>query len=148
MKTALDLFFKSLKGNRNNTLISIKDIIYWWEQRRLAFNLIVGFAGLVTCFVIFLIGIMSYVFFKSDFGLPDPPLFALFLIPIYGLLANLMYTSGWITELVVKLLAPKYSNKYGMRVYSIGMIFSLILTLAPALLVAGLVFFKLVRRIV
>lgn len=33
--------------------ISVREIIYWWELRRVPFNLAVGIAGLITCVIWF-----------------------------------------------------------------------------------------------
>ena len=50
--------------------------IGWWEARRVAFNLVVGGAGILSGLVVGVVGIGSYFLFDSDFGVPDPPLFA------------------------------------------------------------------------
>jgi len=66
-------------------------------------------------------------------GLPDPPIFAIFGVLAYGILANLFYTSGWISELLVRTaLTAKKASTFGLIAFRIGVNFSILLTLCPA----------------
>jgi hypothetical protein len=56
---------------------SAREAIGWWESRRIPFNLIVGSAGILSCIIVGIVGLGSEILFGSEFGLPDPPLFAL-----------------------------------------------------------------------
>ncbi len=122
---------------REKATTSNREVIAWWEVRRIPFNLLVGCAGLVTCLVIGTIGMVSEVVFDTEFGLPNPPLFALFGIVIYGLLANVCFTLGWITELVQRKLWPTENDKYATLAFGFGLLFSIILTLAPAIVIGA-----------
>ncbi len=73
---------------RDVSITSTRAAIGWWETRRIPYNLIVGSAGILTCIAIAIVGMGSYIFFNSDFGLPDPPLFAIFGVILYGILAS------------------------------------------------------------
>jgi hypothetical protein len=97
--------------------------VTWWEKRRLPYNLAVGAAGvstLVTLNVLQLIGPDGQPFV--------PPLPA---IVAYGLLANVMYTGGWIAELLVRPLFGRKTPVVGATLFRYGFAFSVGLTLLP-----------------
>jgi len=64
------------------------EAIYGWESRRIPYNLIVGSVGIITCIVVVTIAAAAEIFFHSDFGLPDPPIFAIFGVILYAIMAN------------------------------------------------------------
>jgi hypothetical protein len=125
---------------RHTPICSARAAIGWWEARRIPYNLIVGSAGIVTCIVFAIIGLGSYFFFRSDFGLPGSPLFAVFAIIIYGVLANICYTGGWVAELIIRRAWPEEADQFASRTLLLGLLFSVLLTLTPAivLVVAGI----------
>jgi hypothetical protein len=141
-KQILNRFFELLILGRPTELKSAREIIGWWEIQRITYNLVLGIVGLVSALVVICISIASYEIYKSDFGMPDPPLFALIGVIIYGFLANVFYTGGWVLELLVHVIWPNQSNNFGNRAYFYGFIFSIILTISPAVL---LTFFGLVK---
>jgi hypothetical protein len=126
---------------------STRDTIGWWEARRIPFNLIVGSAGILTCVVVGIVGLASEVLFHSEFGLPNPPLFVLFGVIIYGILANACYTGGWVTELIVRRMWPREADRFATLSFSLGIIFSVLVTLVPAVLVGALGIFKLLNHL-
>jgi hypothetical protein len=128
---------------RDAPITSARGAIGWWEARRVPFNLIVGSAGIITCIVIAIVGMGSYFFFNSDFGSPGSPLFAIFGVIIYGLLANFCYTCGWIAELVVRRAWPEEADRFATTSFSLGLFFSVLLTLTPAFVVGVAALFKL-----
>ncbi len=66
-------------------------------------------------------------------GLPDGPLLAVFGIIAYGILANICYTAGWISELIVRSMSTsERSAAYGLQTFRFGVQFSVFLTLLPA----------------
>jgi hypothetical protein len=68
-------------------------------------------------------------------GLPDGPLLGVFGVFLYGLLANVFYTSGWICELLLRTMTPpERSAAFGVRAFRFGMRFSILLTLSPAVI--------------
>ncbi|MGC2321862.1 MAG: hypothetical protein WA463_04445, partial [Terriglobales bacterium] len=111
------------------------DAIGWWESRRIPFNLIVGSAGIVSCLVAGIVSLGSSFLFNSDFGLPDPPLFALFGIIIYGIMANICFTGGWLAELLVRKAWPQEADRFATLSFSLGLVFSVLLTLTPGLVI-------------
>ena len=132
---------------RDTPITGARAVIGWWEARRIPYNLIVGCAGILTCIVIAIVGMGSNFFFNSDFGLPDPPLFAILGAIIYGILANFCFTGGWLTELIVQRAWPEEANRFATTCFSLGLILSVLLTLTPAILVGTVGVFKLVSHI-
>jgi hypothetical protein len=131
---------------RDTPVSNTRETIGWWEARRIPFNLIVGSAGILTCIVVGLVGLGSEILFNSEFGLPDPPLFALMGIIIYGLLANVCFSGGWLAELVIRKIWPTEADRFATITFSLGVIFSVLLTLAPAVLIGAVGIFKLLHH--
>jgi hypothetical protein len=126
---------------------SARDTIGWWEARRIPFNLIVGSVGILTCVIVAVVGLGSEMLFHSEFALPDPPLFVLFGVVIYGIFANACYTGGWVTELIVRRIWPREADRFATLSFSLGIVFSVVLTLAPAVLVGAVGIFKLLNHL-
>ncbi len=107
-------------------------VVGWWEGRRVAYNLIVGAVGIVSS------GVMVTVAFTCEsrggapIGLPDPPLFAVVGVLLYGILANVCYTGGWITELLVAKFWRVDTSRFGPIAFTLGTAFSVLVTLVPA----------------
>jgi hypothetical protein len=117
--------------------------IGWWEARRVAFNLIVGSAGILSGVIVATVGLGSYFLIDSDFGVPDPPLFAVFAVVIYGLAANVCYTGGWIVELVIRKAWPAQADRFATLSLALGLVFAVLLTLSPAVVIGALGLFGL-----
>lgn len=109
--------------------------------------LIVGCAGLCTCTFVALAALASEIIFGRDFGLPDPPIFGIFLILVSAIGANICYTGGWIVELCVAKLWPREADKFATRSFLLGLVLSVLLTLVPCVLVAGFGIFGLVHHL-
>lgn len=101
----------------------------WWERRRLAYNLWVGAAGtftLVTCSAIAL--------------LPPHPLGLIPLsqlwpgVVIFGVLANVCYTSGAVLETLAQQVWDRQLLPVGPSLFRMGLTFSVGLALFPTLL--------------
>ena len=102
---------------------SRRDIIAWWESRRLRFNLWVGVTGFVTWWLVLIAGGASV---KPGVDFEEP--LAMTLGPIaYAILANVFYTSGWILDVVTSADGPRKT------LFKIGLIFSVVLTALPGL---------------
>ena len=108
-------------------------VIQWWEERRLAYNLIVGSAGCATIVLTTLIFAIP-----GNFGGGNPP-FAVILggAVVYGILANLCYLLGPLTELAMYRIWGDEAPRAGPALFRQGLIFSVGLTLFPIVL-AGL----------
>ena|ERR1700722_757129 len=132
---------------RDQPVANTRQVIGWWEARRIPYNLIVGSAGILTCTVFLIIEVAAQIFFNSDFGLPDPPIFAVLGIFIYGILANACFTFGWLTEIFVRKIWPEESDRFATTTFLLGLIFSVLLTLIPAVIIGAAGIFELFSRI-
>jgi hypothetical protein len=122
---------------RDIPITSAWDTIGWWETRRVPYNLIVGATGVVSCIVVAIVAAGSYFLFDSDFGMPNPPLFAVFAVLLYGIAANICFTGGWLAELIVRKVWPSQVDRFSTLSFSLGLIFSILLTLTPAIVVGA-----------
>ena len=97
------------------------EIIAWWEARRFRFNLYVGVVGVVTWLLVLVAGSAAV---KPGIDFEEP--MAMFFGPlVYGFLANICYTFGWIADTVFYRGIPR------TRLYKAGVIFAVILTALP-----------------
>ncbi|MEZ4686473.1 MAG: hypothetical protein R3B47_10525 [Bacteroidia bacterium] len=105
---------------------SIKDIVRWWEKRRIRFNLAVGITGLFA-----LLLFTSYMFFYSP-GLA----FYVFGILFYGIIANVFYTLGWASDIYSKVLLNDrlQLTRYKNALFIGGTLFSMAVTFILAFL--------------
>jgi len=119
-------FFYPLPAHRR----SADAVFAWWEERRMAFNLIVGSAGCAT------VALTTLLFsLPGNFGGGPPMGFLLGGAAVYGILANLCYFLGPITELMLYRLWGDEAPRAGPVLFRQGLIFSVGLTLFPILLV-------------
>ena len=104
-------------------------------MRRPTFNLAVGTAGIVTCAVIVALGVAAESLVGVPFGLPDPPIVAVLGVILYGIMANVCYTAGWISELVIRRAWPAEAEAFATLSFSLGLVFSVILTVIPVIVI-------------
>jgi hypothetical protein len=101
----------------------------WWEKRRLAYNVWVGSAGLVTV----LVGAVISLLPPAPLG--PPPLSVIWIpIAIFGALANVFYTSGAVIEVLVNKVWGHQVLPVGPALYRMGLTFSVGLALFPTLI--------------
>jgi hypothetical protein len=98
-------------------------ILTWWESRRFLFNLCVGSAGLLSLGMAALIGRLP----PHPGGFPIPWGGVL----VYGVLANLCYTLGPASDLVLRRTLRDRAPAVGPVLFRYGFVFSLGLTLLP-----------------
>lgn len=110
------------------------EVIRWWELRRLLYNLI-----------LFAIGIASVTAMDRFTEGADPSgqggmqAFGIAIgVVLYGILANILYTSGWVVELVGRKTDQARARSLAKKHFLLGMWLSCLLTTAP--LWFGLVF--------
>ena len=102
-------------------LYSRRELVQWWEARRLRYNLLVGAVGVVTWLLVLCVGSLAVkpgVDFEEPFMMLMGP-------PIYGILANICYSLGWVVD------ATFYRGQPRTALYRTGLIFSLVLTALP-----------------
>ena len=131
---------------RDTPLTRVRDVIGWWEARRIPFNLIVGSAGVLTCFLVGITAVATETF-GTEFGLPDPPVFALFGVIAYAIAANLCFTGGWLAELVVRRIWPAEADRFATLSLSTGVVFSVLLTLAPGVVIGAAGLFQALTHV-
>ncbi len=134
------LFRRDLEASNSS------DVIRWWEMRRIPFNLIVGCTGLFTAALLLLmVGIM-----ERHLGDPDEPpasfFVAVFVAFVYGIAANLCFTLGWVAELLAKRLWPGRLPVFGEVAFFMGTVFSVLLTLVPAVVFCVMLLIRLLLR--
>ncbi len=131
---------------RDVSLASAWDVIGWWESRRVPFNLIVGSAGILSCIIVGIVAAGASILFDSDFGLPNG--LALIVILLYGIMANICFAGGWLTELLVRRLWPRETDRFATVSFSLGLVFSVLLTLTPAIVIGAVGIFGLLEHLV
>lgn len=94
-------------------------IIFWWELRRILYNIIVFILGFIS-----LIIISAIVNVQAGEDLIEP-------IAIIGfvILCNIGYSLGWLTEIFIK-----KNKKYGPKMFKIGLYLTLSLVFLPLLI--------------
>ena len=92
-------------------------------------------------------GVISEPIFGEPIGIPNPPILVPLGIIVYGALANICYTAGWILEVQLGRLHPDArTNRFGVSAFRFGVKFSIALTILPAVLCWGGFLFRLITR--
>src|SRR5690349_24777550 len=107
------------------------DAIAWWERRRILFNAILLASGAASFIVILLVG--SRLVNPGEDVIE--PLAVIFGGAAYLVGANVLYTLGWITELLWSGGDTSRTASLRAAIFRKGVTFSVALTLLPALLV-------------
>jgi hypothetical protein len=131
---------------RDAPLATTFGIIWWWEQRRILFNLVIGTAGAVTTAVALACALLSERYLGEPIGLPDPPMFAVVGAGLFAVVANVLYTGGWITELIVRCVWGEPGADFSRIALFLGLIFSAVVTLSPSVLIGGVTLYHLLQR--
>lgn len=113
-------------------------VISWWEARRIPYNLLVGVMGIVTCGLVVVTAVVTDHYLHEPIGLPNPPVIALLVTILYGIMANICFTGGWVAEILVRKIWPQDGNAFGKISFALGLVFSIALTLLPGILIAGM----------
>jgi hypothetical protein len=101
---------------------SPRTLAAWWESRRPAFNLIVGGTGVITLAAIQVIGLLP----------PHLPLQVPWqVVVLYGVLANVCYSFGFLAEALLERLWGGDVAPVGPTLFRHGLVFSVGLTLLP-----------------
>ncbi|HEX7121722.1 MAG TPA: hypothetical protein VF178_05065 [Gemmatimonadaceae bacterium] len=104
------------------------EVIAWWEARRLPYNLAVGSAGVTT------LALVHLLFRLPPYAESVPLLPTLAVAGVYGIMANICYTGGWIAELVIRRTGGYELEPVGPALFRYGFAFSIGLTLFPGML--------------
>lgn len=126
---------------RREEITSKADIIKWWELRRIPYNIAVGLAGIVTCVTIFAVAAIASKRFGDLPAWADPSFSAIFGVVAYAIGANVCFTAGWFAEIIVRNIWRERAGAFAEIAFSLGFVFSILLTLVPA------VFFVLILTV-
>ena len=105
-------------------IVSVKrpwDAILWWELRRIPFNAAVGATGVACVAVLAAVGALPFLF----------PYMLWLSIIAYGVAANAAYTLGWVSEVLWSGGDTSRTAPYRSRVFWLALVFSMILTFSP-----------------
>jgi len=105
------------------------DAIAWWEIRRIPYNLVLLILGSASVLVVESVG--ARVFPPGVDAVE--PLSLLLGVVIYGVAANLLYTLGWITEILWTSGDTSRTEALRPKIFWLGLIFSSTLTILPAI---------------
>jgi hypothetical protein len=100
---------------------SKRDILRWWQQRRLRYNRHLFIIGIVSWMLVFVAG-SAAVKPGEDF---EEPLMMIFGPFLYGCFANLAYTAGPILDTI------RFRGTPRRHLFKAGYVFSLIVTALP-----------------
>jgi hypothetical protein len=109
--------------------MTVGQVIFWWEIRRIPFNLallVIGVASIAGMEVI-----MDRVVPVGEDAIE--PLALVFGVLAYGVMANVCYTLGWIVELLMRKQEqdPLKARQQGWRFFKLGFAGSCVLTTLP-----------------
>jgi hypothetical protein len=103
-------------------------VIFWWELRRPAYNMALFIVGLLS--VVGMEFVMNAVIPLGEDAVE--PLGLLAGIFVYGCLANVCYTLGWVFELAWRKQADAATaRRMAIGAFRAGFLFSVVLTTAP-----------------
>ena len=113
---------------------SKKEIIHWWEQRRIFYNAVMLAAGCLTV----LLALSLHEIKVTELFNVLPP------ILIFAFSANLFYTLGWLTEIACHkfMVQQEAVQKAGPVLFIAGICISVLLTLAIDAAIVIAFFFK------
>jgi hypothetical protein len=98
------------------------DVVFWWERRRLAYNVCVGTAGVVTLATMTLLHPAGPRLLEAG---------TLAGVLVYGVAANACYTAGWVVDLILRRNLGIRAPDIAPVLLRYGFVFSMGLTLLP-----------------
>ena len=123
---ALDRFLNGPACQRDPLKDDSWDVIEWWEKRRVFYNKVLAGVGTVTCFLLITCGLIAEPLVGEAIGIPNLPVLVPLGIITYGIIANVCYTGGWITELLVaRFQIHPSTTTFGLRAFRVGVKFSI-----------------------
>jgi hypothetical protein len=107
--------------------MSVGQVIFWWEIRRILFNLALLVIGVTS------IAGMEFIMDKVIPAGEDAiePIALILGVLFYGVMANVCYTFGWVVELLMRKKDPLKARQQGQRFFKLGFAGSCLLTTLP-----------------
>lgn len=106
-------------------------VILWWELRRIPYNAIVGTVGFICLLALLALFELPALAPKEWDEGPEP-----FGAIIFGILANVGFTGGWVAELIARWFWRERAAFFGPIMFSLGLFLSVALCLLPPLFAA------------
>ncbi len=106
----------------------------------------VGIAGLLSCHVKGVVEVREASIYSIAFWFARFALGNLFLVFLYGIAANIFFTGGWVTELVVRKFWPVQADRFATLTYSLGVTFAVLLTVTPGIFAGAVGIFEVLRH--
>ena len=101
-------------------------IIGWWELRRIPYNIIVGFFG-VICLIVFFVCIESSGVLRPGEDAEEP--IAIILAPFA---VNFCYTAGWLVDVSLRWRRRSVTPQFSPFLFTVGLGFSIFVISLPA----------------
>ena len=117
---------------RPSTTLNPWQVVVWWELRRIPYNMIVGATGLFTGAIMITGALICERVVGEPIGMPDPPIVAVIGVIVYGIMANLCFTGGWLVELFIAQAWGLRPARFGSIAFGLGLLGSVVITLLPA----------------
>jgi hypothetical protein len=99
---------------------SFFNVLWWWELRRIPYNLLVGICGLPAL----------ALFVGHFYSYPQGTLLIFIGILGYAVAANICYCAGPVSELLIRIWSVEKASKAAPKLYLTGLYFSMFMTLA------------------
>lgn len=138
-------FTRSRLFARRTTAPSTWAIVKWWELRRAPYNFIVGLTGIFGGGVSLALALAAERR-GIEVLFPDPPLFVILLVLLYGIAANICFTGGWVSEIVARRIWGARADAYGEISFCFGTVFSVLLTLFPSVVFSAILTIQLLLK--
>lgn len=117
-------FFSAPKGER-----SFREIIFWWEVRRIPYNFIIGSVGFIGLMFFYFAMKPAPISSKEISG--EPFELTIFTIIGFPIALNFCYTLGWIVETALGKVWDDDRFSLASRMMRFGMDISLFIVLVP-----------------
>ena len=144
MNTILDRFLGASLFHRDAHVGGVWQTIGWWEVRRVPFNLILGIVGMVTVVTGTVAMSLANAFLETPIHRPDPPLF--FFALLYAVVVNVLYTGGWLAELVLGRCWGTVQDGLAVVSFRLGLLLSVVVTLMPAVIAVAFAVHAILTR--
>jgi hypothetical protein len=108
-------------------LMTTGQVIRWWELRRLLYNAILLVVGVSA--IAGMEWLMTKVIPLGEDAVE--PMILVLGVLVYGFIANLCYTLGWVVELWGRKVDPSSARRRGQWMFRAGLLFSCVVTSLP-----------------
>jgi hypothetical protein len=117
----------SLAQEGTGGTLTTGQVIRWWELRRLLYNVVLLVVGVAA--IAGMEWLMTKVIPMGEDAIE--PMALVLGVVVYGIMANLCYTLGWVVELRGRKTDPAAARRRGQWMFRAGLLFSCVLTSVP-----------------